>query len=150
VRGVEYFEEKVTSGEGRCDRCYGATPPGSGYLFVTTEAVAFRSDARSIQTAKEKLELLHFNGIVGDQTVMGGWATLAPDLTGAMMLCETCAKAKALDLEIAAADARHLCDTGQAPLRATPLEGTEEAKRERQRRAQSSGRPAPKKKTWQF
>ncbi len=149
---MDYFEEKVAAapGEGRCDRCLGATPKGGAYLYVTPEAVAFRRDARSVNAAKAKLERLGFNGIVGDQTVMGGRITLAPDLTGAMMLCATCAKAKKLDLEIAAADAKHLYETERAPLRATPLEGSKEAEREKGHRGQGPAESASSKKWWQF
>jgi hypothetical protein len=147
---MEYFEERIYPGEFRCDRCFGATPHGSGYLYASPEAVAFRYDARSVKAAKDKLERLHVSGIVGDQTVVGGWVTLAPDLTGAMMLCETCAKDKGLDLEIAAADAKHLCETGQAPLRATPLEGSKEAEKEKQRWGQRSTESLSRKKWWRF
>jgi len=148
---MDYFEEKVgVPGEGRCDRCLGVTPQGSAYLYVTPEAVAFRRDARSVIAAKAKLERLGFSGIVGDQTVMGERATLAPDLTGAMMLCAACAKAKRLDPEIAASDAKHLYETGQAPLRATPLEGSREAEVEKRRWARSSTESTPEKKWWHF
>ena len=41
-----------------------------------------------------------------------------------ILMCEQGARRRSLDLEVAAADARHWWDTGEVPLRATPLDGT--------------------------
>jgi hypothetical protein len=36
-------------------------------------------------------------------------------------MCEECAKSLGLDLDVAAADAKHWWETGLAPLRPTPM-----------------------------
>lgn len=73
--------------------------------------------------------------------IIAGAGVLAP-----ILVCEQGARARGLDLEVAAADAKYWWETGLAPLRATPLSGTPEAKRERERL-----KPELKpKKWWQF
>jgi hypothetical protein len=65
------------------------------------------------------------------------------DYYAPLLLCQDCAKRRGLDLEVAAAHARHCWETGMVPFRATPQPGI---KREQ--------KPAPPKsqrtKRWRF
>ncbi len=114
---VEYFEVLQPSGDGICsdNDCPCGVPGarilnGSGYLYVSPAAVAFRRIARSIVAAQ--IELTRLGKTPG---------TFDPSQTTAILMCEQGARKRGLDLAVAAADARHWWKTGQAPLRATPL-----------------------------
>jgi hypothetical protein len=92
----------------------GATiPRGSGYMYVAESVVEWRRDARSVPEAEEKARRLQQQA---GRAVVFGQDTVAPTL-----MCEQGARRRGLDLEVAAADARHWWATERVPLRATPL-----------------------------
>lgn len=118
-----YFECTRPSGNGTCsdDSCPcgypGANiPRGSGYFYISKELVEMRRDALSMAAIQEKVQKM--------QQQMG--ATVMTATSGAFMpilICEQGAKKRGLDLEVAAADAKHWWETGLAPLRPTPMTG---------------------------
>ena len=125
---MDYFEVPTPLGDGFCsDRacpCPGVKiPRGSGYLYISEQVVDFRRDALTIQEMAEKMarierELERETGV--DMTVLSPrWAT-------GILVCEQGAKLRGLDLEVAAADAKHWWETGLMPLRATPVATTKE------------------------
>ena len=91
-------------------------PRGSGYMYISQAVVNFRQDARTPEEAKEKIALLKQS--VGSMTIIG------QDSTTPTLMCEQGARNRDLDLDVAAADAKHWWETGLVPLRATPLAGT--------------------------
>lgn len=131
---MDYFEAIVPTGNAHCfdERCHCSGTEisrGQGYLCVTRECVDFR---RAIPTKEQ------FGGFVKERirTQLTGKleaGKLAEDLDGLMksiyysdalspiLTCELGAKRRGLDLEVAAADARHWWRTGQVPLRPTPV-----------------------------
>lgn len=149
---MQYFEDSVPpAGDGLCsdNACpcpETRIPRGSGYLYISQELVDFRrkyprlSDARQ---AKER-ELDARRAALGMQFT-------AIYSVGPIFVCEQGARLRNLDLETAAADARHWWATGQVPLRATPLAG---ASRQQQQQAseslviQSNKRRSTAKKPW--
>jgi hypothetical protein len=76
-------------------------PKGSGYLYISPEAVV-------IMKAKNERR------IGGDLVVLGPMP---------MLVCEQAAKLRSLDLEAAADDARRWWENGKVPLRSTPIVG---------------------------
>ena len=120
---IVYFECTRPSGDGTCsdDSCPcgypGANiPRGSGYFYISKELVEMRRDALSMAAIQEKVQKM--------QRQMG--ATVMTATSGAFMpilICEQGAKKRGLDLEVAAADAKHWWETGMAPLRPTPMTG---------------------------
>ena len=142
---MEYFELKVPEGNGRCsdDECPCAEPGtliprGTGYLYISQEVVDFRRDAHSIQETQRKVERM--------QQRLGVFIVAGAGVFAPILVCERGAKLRGLDLEVAAADAKYWWKTGLAPLRATPLAGTEETRRERERLRSEPGA----KKWWKF
>ena len=89
-------------------------PRGSGYIYVSKEVVDFRRDALSVRAAERKIAALK-------QNMGGGMVMFAPNTFAPILMCEQGARKRGLDLEVAAADARHWWKTGLVPLRATPL-----------------------------
>lgn len=119
---MDYFEvpEALPGQDGICsdNDCPcgfpGATiPRGSGYIYISEAVVDFRRDARSVREAEQKMARMQqrMNVVFGQNVVT------------ATLMCEQGARKRGLDLEVAAADARHWWDTGMVPLRATPLAG---------------------------
>lgn len=146
-RKMVYFEVERPTLDGRCSDIECPCPPpgttiphGSGYLYISQEVVDFRRDAHSIQDTERKLTRL------GQQ--LGGFVMPGPGVVAPILMCERGARRRKLDLEIAAADARHWWETGLVPFRATPLAGTREATKER-RQLRSQPKSA-NRKWWQF
>jgi hypothetical protein len=96
---------------------------GSGYLYISQEAVSFRKDARSVAAAQAKANRvrLQMSGMAEAAAVIHGRTT-------AVLLCQQAAERRCLALVVAAADARHWWETGMAPLRATPVASVAEKK----------------------
>jgi hypothetical protein len=90
-------------------------PRGSGYIYVSSECVDFRRDARSMAEAELKMNLIRQR--------MGGLVMFDPTLITSILMCEQGARKRGLDLGVAAADARHWWLTHKVPLRATPAGG---------------------------
>ncbi len=92
----------------------GATiPPGEGYIYVSKEVVDFRKDCLSEAAARQKIERM--------QNQMGTIFIAGSGVFAPILMCEQGAKKRGIDLEVAAADAKHWWKTGKVPLRATPL-----------------------------
>lgn len=115
-----YFEVARPDGDGRCagEACPSAAdaiPRGGGYLYISQQVVDFRRNARSLSEslAKQGRIRLQMSDMFDAMAVMFGH-------TGAVLLCEQCARRLNLDLDVAAADARQWWQSGTAPLRATP------------------------------
>jgi hypothetical protein len=89
---------------------------GSGYLYISQEAVDFRKDARSVEAARDKA-----NRVRLQMSDMDEAAAVIHGRITAVFLCQKAAERRCLDLVVAAADARHWWETGMAPLRATPV-----------------------------
>ncbi len=123
-----YFEVPLPDGDGVCSDeeciCGGVViARGSGYLYVDRETVDFRGNAPSVEQARAKEERVRSQ--MGDLDEV---AAVMHGRTTALLVCEQSARRKGIDLEVAAADARHWWETGQAPLRATPEAKPVEAK----------------------
>jgi hypothetical protein len=121
VPSLDYFEMPRPDGDGVCNDeecgCKGVViPRGSGYLYVSQEVVDFRRDARSVEAAQAKESRVRMQA-----SDMAEAAAVIHGETTAVLLCDQAARQKGLDLEVAAADARHWWETGGAPLRATPI-----------------------------
>ena len=115
-----YFEVPLPDGDGVCSdeecMCGGALiARGFGYLYVDRETVDFRGNAPSVEQARAKEERVRSQ--MGD---LDEAAAVMHGRTTALLICEQSARQRGIDLEVAAADARHWWETGQAPLRATP------------------------------
>ena len=108
----DHFEVGRPEGDGVCsdDQCpcpNTVIPRGAGYLYVNQNVIDFRRDCPSIEDFKVKRS--QHGG------VMFGSGTIIP-----VLMCEEGAKLRGLDLEVAAADARHWWETGKVPFRETP------------------------------
>ena len=115
-----YFEVPLPDGDGRCcdEGCVCGNvviARGTGYLFIEQETVDFRSNAPTVEQARAKERRVRSQ--MGD---MDEAAAVMHGRTTALLICEQSARQRDIDLEVAAADARHWWETGQAPLRATP------------------------------
>ena len=102
---IEFVETKRPLGDGVCsdDSCPCSEVSirrGTGYLYISQEFIDFHHNTALRSALRE-------SGAI----VMG----LAP-----ILVCEQGAKLRGLDLEVAAADAKHWWKTGLAPLRVTP------------------------------
>jgi hypothetical protein len=129
---MEYFEDGIwgPKGNGRCGEedcpCGGAEiPRGEGYLYVSRQIVEFRRRFRSHQEAVEQMDRLV-------REKYGRPVSYAMRI-GPTLLCRRAAKAKGIDLDIAAADAKLWWVSGNVPLRATPMAGSGLAKEEKRR-----------------
>jgi hypothetical protein len=119
---VKYFEvglprwDAVCS-DGNCPCPETPIPQGTGYIYISPDVVEFRRDALTSREATEKLERIRAEGEArtGRSVIINpqGWAV-------PVLVCEQGARLRHLDLEVAAADARHWWKTGLVPLRATP------------------------------
>jgi hypothetical protein len=117
----DYFECPGPPGDGLCsdNACpcpETRIPRGTGYLYVSEEAVQFRRDARTVAEARAKVERIRQQ----TQARMGFANVVFARLPDAILMCEQGARLRGLNLEVAAADARHWWTTGLAPLRPTP------------------------------
>jgi hypothetical protein len=91
-------------------------PRGSGYIYISKDVVDFRRDALTIREAKKKIDKLR-------QRLGGGVMMFDQNILAPILVCEQGARKRGLDLEVAAADAKHWWKTGKVPLRQTPLAG---------------------------
>jgi len=111
-RGPRAEGEQVRCSDKGCD-CGGVVLSyNEAYLYVSEKAAAFRMRTPSYDAVRQELA----------KQQSGGVATKvrATDWTG-IIVCEKSAKERKLDLHVARADAAHWWDTGEMPLRATPL-----------------------------
>lgn len=108
-------------------------PRGSGYMYISKAVVDFRQDARTLREVEQKVALMQQQmTVLFDQNV----AT-------STLMCEQGARKRGLDLDVAAADAKYWWETGLIPLRATPLAGSTETRKENEQ--PSSGQSSPEK-----
>jgi len=133
---MEYFFDGFwkNSGNRKCaDRecpCEGRTIiRGEGYLYLSEEVVDFRYEFHTHVEAIEEM----------DRRVREkyGRPVKYECRFGPRLFCKKAAQRHKLDLDIAAADARHWWQTGEAPLRSTPIAGSQLAKQERLDRSKS-------------
>jgi hypothetical protein len=118
-------------------------------MYVSKEVVDFRRDALTVQASEQKVALMRQR--------MGTFILFGQNVITSTLMCEQGAKKRGLDMNVAAADAKYWWKTGLVPLRATPLAGSTEARKERERvssRGESppEKRPAasPAKRWWEF
>lgn len=94
-------------------------PRGTGYTYVSKEVVEFRRDCPTLAEAEAKLQQIQaFTGA----TIFAGSGVFAP-----ILMREQGARKRGLNLEVAANDAKRWWQTGQVPLRPTPLAGQTES-----------------------
>jgi hypothetical protein len=84
-------------------------PVGGGYLWISPEVIAFRSKLPAIADVYAAFP--------------GTLVMFAPGTAAPILMCEPGARRRGLDMQVAAADARHWWTTGLAPLRPTPSAG---------------------------
>ena len=125
-------------------------PRGSGYIYISKEVVNFRRDARTVREAEKKIAMLR-------QRLDAGVIMFDQNILAPILMCEQGARKRGLDLEVAAADAKYWWKKGLVPLRPTPLAGSPEALKERERlksggQSSPEKRPAarPNKRWWEF
>jgi len=118
---MEYFELERPQGDGLCsDDACPCKPPenrilrGSGFIYISKEVVEMRRDARTMPELNEKLKRLY--GHLKNTDIHFGAGTVIP-----IVMCEQAAKRRGIDLQVAAADAKHWWETGLVPLRPTPM-----------------------------
>ena len=94
----------------------GATiPRGEGYIYISKEVAQFRADCLTEAEAQAKIQMMSARmGAV----IFAGSGVFSP-----VLVCEQGARKRGLDLEVAAADAKHWWETGLVPVRPTPLAG---------------------------
>jgi hypothetical protein len=86
---------------------------GEGYIYVSKAVVDFRRDCLTEAQAQAKIQRMSRQT---GSVILAGAGVFAP-----ILMCEQGARKRGIDLEVAAADARHWWKTGKVPLRATPL-----------------------------
>jgi hypothetical protein len=118
---TEYFELERPQGDGLCsdDTCPCKLPEnrvirGSGYLYISREVVEMRRDARTMPELTEKLKRLY--GHLKGADIHFGAGTVIP-----ILMCEQAVKRRGIDMQVAAADAKHWWETGLVPVRPTPM-----------------------------
>lgn len=89
---------------------------GQGYIYISKEVAEFRLDCPSVAATQAKIQRMQT--ALGGAMIMAGAGVFAP-----ILMCEQGARKRGLNLEVAAADARYWWETGQVPIRATPLAG---------------------------
>ena len=89
-------------------------PRGEGYMYISSDVVDFRKDCLTEAEVQSKLRQLASQA---DATMV----VVDPASVQPILLCEAGARKRGLDLAVAASDARHWWETGQVPLRPTPL-----------------------------
>jgi len=115
---MKYMEVDRPLGDGRCsdDDCpcgeLGVTiPRGEGYLYISKEVVEIRTDCPTLREAQEKIQRMR----------PGAFILTAQGVFTPVLMCEQGARKRGLNLEVAAADAKHWWETGLVPLRPTPI-----------------------------
>lgn len=96
---------------------------GSGFLYVSPEIAVFRRIFRSQRSAEQEM---HRRVLEKYGRPVSYHCKIGPQL-----FCKRAARKLNLDLDLASMDAKHWWETGKAPLRATPLEGSMESLEER-------------------
>jgi len=122
---MEYFEVSRPDGEGSCSdkSCPCGNPGviiprGTGYVYISTEVVDFRRDARSIWEAQSKLASVQ----KGMQEAIDGYYMIQEvGLVVPILICKQGAIKRGLDLDVASTDAKYWWRTGLVPLRPTPM-----------------------------
>ena len=84
-------------------------PGVTGYLYISKEVVARRKRARSWAEAKQLISLPGLNVFARPNTIIP------------VFMCEEGARRRHLNLEVAAADAKMMEESGICPLRSTPI-----------------------------
>jgi hypothetical protein len=118
-----YFESSPPAGDARCsdDECPCEAPGtpirhGEGYLYVSPSAVEFRTDCPSADAVEAKLYRIKADALAAGSAVIFASGTIGP-----ILMCEQGAQKRHLNLDVAAADAKHWWETGFVPLRPTPI-----------------------------
>jgi len=144
VEGIGHLLERGFCSDQNCPCAETVIPSGTGYLYISQEVVDFRRDALSRKAAERKAQKMtkRMRERFGSPIVLIGGSS------NPVLVCEEGAMLRNLDLEIAAADARTWWETGTAPLRATPLAGSEAARKARET-LRSDAKPKGKR-WWQF
>ena len=119
-QSLEYFESPVRDTDGYCSdpQCPCAEvkiPRGTGYLYVAPKLVEYRRNFRTLHDLEQEIERM-------EQTT-NYMVMLDPHLVSPILVCERGARRRALNLEIAAADARRWWESGLVPLRPSPAAG---------------------------
>ena len=109
---LDYFEVPCTIDQALCSdpQCPCSETVirrGEGYLYITPGVVEFRTDARTVAQVQRKVAQIG--------------AVIGPGVAAPVIVCEQGARLRRLNLAVAAADMKHWWDTGQVPLRSTPL-----------------------------
>lgn len=120
---IEYFEVPVTSGdfflcsdnECPCTDQKNLTPGINGYLYISPELVGMRKDCISWPSAQNKLIEMHSRKFGSNYT-----GIVTNGIINPIFLCETGAKKRKIDLEVAKADAKYWADNEMVPLRPSP------------------------------
>lgn len=136
---MEYMEvPQHPNADARCsdDLCPCGTPGaiiprGEGYIYISKDVVDFRKDCLSLKDAEQKIRTMQAS--LG-ATILAGEGVFAP-----LLMCEQGARRRGIDLNLAAADARHWWKTGLVPLRPTPKEQQSDEPKDRRRNASWSG-----------
>jgi hypothetical protein len=99
-----------------------SVPRGGGYLYTSRETVAFRKTRRSLVEVQEALASFGKLLSQGRAAEAGAIeAVFRAKKHNGILMCETGARRRGVDLSVAASDAKMLWDSGRAPLRETPL-----------------------------
>ncbi len=125
---MDYFECDVPEGDGLCSDnacpCPDVViPRGTGYLYIEQWLVDFRRQYPSLADARRAKDDYHRHMV---ETFSAAGASVSGlYCLGPILVCKQGASRRNLDLEVAAADAKHWWKTGLVPLRTTPLSGAE-------------------------
>jgi ribosomal protein S27E len=117
-----YMEVPGNDKDGLCsdDSCPCGSPGatiarGEGYIYVSKEVAELRKDCPTVAQAQIKIQRMQQQ--LG-ATIFAGTGVFSP-----ILMCELGAKKRGINMDVAAADAKHWWKTGQVPIRPTPLTG---------------------------
>lgn len=118
---MDYFQSDVPSGAGYCSDnscpCPDMEiPRGTGYIYIEQGLVDFRRQYPTLESARMVMQKKQAEMRSNSGMNVSGFYRLGP-----ILICEQGAKLRHLDLDVAAADAKHWWETGMVPLRATPI-----------------------------
>lgn len=110
-----FFESKVPSGTAACSDRQCPCPEtvisrGAGYLLITETLIENRRDARTVEEAQHKA-----NAITARVSGRSAIGYFGPGIMNPILMCRQGAELRGLDLEVAAADAKHWWATGLYP-----------------------------------
>lgn len=119
---MEYMQVSGNNNRpGRCsdDACPCGYPGaeieyGKGYMYIPDEVVKFRTSCPTETEAQCKIQ-----SMFGGRLVFAG----QKGVFSPILMCKLGALNRGINLEVAAKDAEHWWETGEVPLRATPLAG---------------------------